>query len=83
MGLKERLLGVGADPKKATLVIYWADSRQLLTYTERNLLSAELVVVDLTPLEVLLQDLKTGRKIVVRGITDEHLPVRLLNGSEG
>ncbi len=82
MGLKEKLLGVGSDPKNATLILYWADSQELLTYTERMMLSnLDTVVVDMTPQEVLLQDTKTGRKIVVRGITDEHLPIHL-NGAE-
>lgn len=74
MGLKERLLGVASEGKRPTLIIYWADSRQLLTYMEKLLLHQSAAVVSVTPREVLLQDLKSGRKVVVRGITDEHLP---------
>lgn len=84
MGLKERLLGVAGDLKQATLVIYWADTQELLTHMERLVLSnEETVVVDMTPLEILLYDSLTGRKIVVRGINDSNLPHFLLNGSEG
>lgn len=82
MGLKERLLGVGANIKRPTLVIYWADTLELLTHVERLFILSSVIVVDVTPLEVLLQEAKSGRKIVVRGITDEHLPHHL-NGFEG
>lgn len=79
MGIKERLLGVGNQEKLATLVIYWADTQQLLTHMERTVLSNHTTtVVDMTPLEVLLQDTVTGRKVVVRGINDAGLPKWLL-----
>ena len=74
MGLRERLLGVASGGKRPTLVIYWADTHQLLTYMEKMLLHQSAAVVSVTPREVLLQDLKSGRKVVVRGLTDEHLP---------
>lgn len=75
MGIKERLLGVGNQEKVATLVIYWADTQELLTHMERTVLANQsTVVVDMTPQEVLLQDTISGRKVVVRGITDEGLP---------
>lgn len=83
MGLKEKLLGVAGSPKQATLVIYWADTRKVLTHLERLVLSNyDTVVVDITPLEVLLEDTKTKKKIVVRGITDDVLP-SILASSEG
>jgi hypothetical protein len=82
MGLRERLLGVAGGGKRPTLVIYWADTRKLLTYMERVLLHQSAAVISVTPLEVLLQDLKSGRKVVVRGITDEHLPEGLYFDSE-
>jgi len=83
MGIKERLLGVGNQEKVATLVIYWADTQQLLTHLERTILSNHTtLVVDVTPLEVLLEDSITGRKVVVRGINDEGLPKWLLSHSE-
>lgn len=75
MGLKERLLGVHGFAKRPTLVIYWGDTRELLDHFERlTLLGGEYALVDVTPLEVLLQSLKTGRKVVIRGITDDALP---------
>ena len=75
MGIKERLLGVVGSPKQATLAIFWADTRELLSHFERLVISSnDTVVVDITPLEVLLEDTKSKRKIVVRGITDSVLP---------
>lgn len=83
MGIKERLLGVGNQEKVATLVIYWADTQQLLTHIERTILSNRTtIVVDVTPLEVLLEDSVTGRKVVVRGINDDGLPKWLFENAE-
>ncbi len=53
--------------KKAipTLAIYWADTRTLLTYAERNALRDGEVIVDLTPAEVLI--LFGDRLVVIAG----------------
>lgn len=83
MGLREQLLGVAGLGKVPTLVIYWADTAKLLTYEERKAIRLELVqIVDINPLEVLLLDPTTKRKIVVRGITDKGLPEHMHSQSE-
>lgn len=59
--------------KEPSLVIYWADTRALLTFAERRELEQEGVLVAVTPLEILIEH-SSGRKAVVRGITDFHAP---------
>ena len=73
----DKLLGVKGYQKRPTLVIYWADTQELLTHRERLFISGDAIVVDVTPLEVLLKDKHSGRNVVVRGITDDHLPPNL------
>lgn len=59
--------------KKPSLVIYWADTRNLLTFSERKSLEQEGKLIAVTPLEVLLEH-ESGRKVVIRGITDMMAP---------
>jgi hypothetical protein len=60
--------------KTPTMVIYWADTRIPLTYAERSQMDQTAIfVVAITPREVLLA-LPGGRKVVVRGVTDETAP---------
>lgn len=77
MSVSDNLLGVFGYQKRATLVIYWADTYELLSHQERLMVSGSGEVVDITPLEILILDRTTGRKVVIRGITDDHLPPHL------
>lgn len=61
--------------KIPSLSIYWVDTMQLLTYRERKSLEQNSHVICVTPLEVLLEDRKTGRKVAIRGVTDAFAPV--------
>lgn len=61
--------------KKPTVVIYWTDSRALLTYQEKRDLEFYGSVVAVTPQEVLLEDAKSGRKVAIRGTTDPYAPI--------
>jgi hypothetical protein len=56
------------------MVIYWADTMVPLTWKERQnvLHAAELIY--LGPLELVIQDASTGRKVLVKGITDPTAP---------
>lgn len=60
--------------KRPTLVIYWADTRRLLSHRERRDLEFGGTIVSVTPNEVLLENPLTGRKVVVRGTLDAHAP---------
>jgi hypothetical protein len=60
--------------KKPTVVIYWTDSRALLSYQEKRDLEFYGSVIAVTPQEVLLEDAKTGRKVAIRGTTDPYAP---------
>lgn len=60
--------------KKPTLVVYWTDTRALLTYSERQSLEMEGMVISLTPSEILIADPVSGRKAAIRGTTDPHAP---------
>jgi hypothetical protein len=59
------------DPleKVPSLILFWADTRKLLTYPERKQIFGEVVLLSATPEEVLIQ-LDNGRKVVVVGVTD-------------
>ena len=59
--------------KKPSLVIYWADTRGLLSFSERKALEQEGRIIAVTPLEVLIES-PSGRKVVVRGISDAFAP---------
>ena len=56
------------------LVIYWADTRQCLTHSERRLMEGEAVLVCLTPQEVLIRSDRLKRAVVVRRAGDPHSP---------
>ncbi len=60
--------------KNPTLVIFWADNSTLLTYKERKGIEQTGRVVSLTPHEVLLEDVATGRQIVIRKKGDRTSP---------
>ncbi len=62
------------NDKTPSLVIYWADDRTLLSYKERMDLEFSGYITSVTPEEVLLEDHKSGRKLVIRGITDPAAP---------
>jgi hypothetical protein len=60
--------------KVPTLIVYWADTREPLTYAERQAIeTSEVLVLGMTPLEVLVQ-LAGGRRVVIRGLTDLAAP---------
>ncbi len=62
------------EKKSPYLVLFWADTRELLTYDEqREVESKILVVTAMTPREVLLS-LEDGRRIVIQGILDPGAP---------
>lgn len=61
--------------QKSTIVIYWVDTKTPLTYLERKHVLDTAEVVSMTPQEVLLVDLRSNRKISVRGVTDLSAPV--------
>lgn len=60
--------------KNVTLVIYWADTLVLLTYVERKNLEQIGRLVSLTPSEVLIDDPRNGRKVVVKRMGDPTAP---------
>jgi hypothetical protein len=59
--------------KKPSLAVFWADTRVLLTYNERNELLRGALLESLTPMEVLLRDSKTGRLIAVTSTDESNL----------
>lgn len=68
------------EQKIPNLVIYWADTRELLTYAERMAVIGGATLVDLTPLEILVMPRFTERVVVIRGITDSFAPQPSLAG---
>lgn len=60
--------------KHPTMVVYWADTRKLLTHMEMFCLCNNSEVVSVTPEEVLLLFLDSGRKVVIRGTGDPFAP---------
>lgn len=57
------------------LILFWADTRELLTFEERNEVEGQDVrVTGCTPREVLLT-LADGRRVVVRGVLDPDSPL--------
>ncbi len=60
--------------KVPTLVLYWVDTKQLLSYREQRDLEFTGTLVAVTPLEVLIEDKRSGRKVAVRGTTDPYAP---------
>lgn len=61
--------------KRPTLVIYWTDSRALLSYQERKDLEFYGQVVSVTPLEILVENPMTGRKAAIVGTSDKSAPL--------
>lgn len=61
-------------PKRPTLVIYWTDTRELLTYSEKQDLEFMGNLISVTPQELLIESPMTGRKAAIRGVTDEFAP---------
>lgn len=60
--------------KVPTLVLYWVDTKELLSHRERRDLEFSGTLVAVTPLEVLIEDVRSGRKVAVRGVTDPYAP---------
>jgi hypothetical protein len=65
--------------KTPTMVIYWADTKKVLTHPERKSLEFSATVVSVTPREVLLEvGVGSGnktRKVCVVGVFDPLAPV--------
>lgn len=62
------------EKKYPYLVLFWADTRKLLTYDEQREVESKIVCITaLTPREVLLS-LEDGRRIVIQGILDPDSP---------
>ena len=57
-----------------TLIIYWTDTRVLLTYEERHSVMEDCRVISITPSEVLLTHTLSKRMIAVRGSQDPTAP---------
>lgn len=60
--------------KTPTLVIYWTDSRSLLSYQEKKDLEFYGTIIAVTTREILMEDKKSGRKVAIRGTADEFAP---------
>jgi len=60
--------------KIPSVVIYWSDTHELLSHMEMMNLHDNAVAVSVSPLEVLLRDIPSGKMVVVRGITDPAAP---------
>jgi hypothetical protein len=61
----------GTNP--ATLIIYWTDTRVLLSYEERHSVLEDCRVISITS-EVLLNHTRSGRMIAVCGSQDPMAP---------
>ena len=61
--------------KAADLIIYWAESREPLTYRERREVEGIAILEAITPAEILLVVPGTERRmVVVRQAGDRHAP---------
>jgi hypothetical protein len=64
---------VSANGKIPSLVLYWGETKEPLTFEERRtLFGRKAEILAATPEEVLLK--VGGKKLVVVGITDPHAP---------
>lgn len=70
----EKLVAQTSARKVPSMVIYWTDTKTLLTFEERQHIETHGTVLALTPLEVLFEDKVSGRKVAIRGLTDSHAP---------
>jgi hypothetical protein len=62
------------DPKVPSLVIFWTDTRLVLSYREKKDIEFYGNVVSVTPFEVLIENPMTGRTASIRGVGDPHAP---------
>lgn len=60
--------------KIPSVVIYWADTHELLNHMEMMDFAANAKVISITPMEILMEERTSKRKVVVRGITDAQAP---------
>ena len=62
------------ERKRPNLVIFWHDTRELLTHRELDAIRGAAFIVDVTPLETLLHVRNSNRKVVIRGVSDPAAP---------
>lgn len=60
--------------QRSTLVIYWTDSRALLTYQERKDLEFYGQIVSVSPYEVVVENPFVGRRAAIVGEDDDTAP---------
>jgi hypothetical protein len=59
--------------EKPTLAAYWADTRTILSYSERMTVLPNVHFESITPTEVLAREVKTNRLIIISSVEEDEI----------